>query len=118
MRAMKARIFIALSIFLSWGAPAAPHDPARAAIEAQSRTFIAALEKGDAAEAARSFTADVRLSVPGVDGVLDGHQAIEKFWQRALAGGMKSLTMTLRDLEGWRRPQRVGARGIPVGMEA
>jgi ketosteroid isomerase-like protein len=106
MRAMKTRIFIALSILLSSpailhrDAQAARPDSARAAIAAQSASFTASLAKGDAAEAARNFTADARLSVPGVGGVLEGRQAIEKFWQGALAGGMKSLTLTLRDLEG------------------
>jgi ketosteroid isomerase-like protein len=106
MRAMKTHTFIALSILLSSpailhrDAQAAQRDPARAAIEAQSGSFTAALEKGDAAEAARNFTADARLSIPSVSGVLEGRQAIEKFWQSALAGGMKSLTLTLRDLEG------------------
>src|SRR4030095_12988088 len=53
-----------------------------------------------AAEAARNFTADARLSVSGIDGVREGRQAIEKFWQGALGAGMKSLTLTPRDLEG------------------
>ena len=75
-------------------------DPARADIERQSLAFTAALAKGDAAEAAGKFTADARICVPGVGGVLDGREAIEKFWQGALAGGMKSLTLSLRDLEG------------------
>ena len=106
MRAMKTHTFIALSILLSspailhGDAQAAQRDSERTAIEAQSGSFTAALSKGDAAEAARSFTANARLSVPGVGGVLDGRQAIEKFWQGALAGGMKSLTLTIRDLEG------------------
>jgi ketosteroid isomerase-like protein len=106
MRVMKTHTFIALSILLSspailhGDAQAAQRDSARAAIEAQSGSFTASLAKGDAAEAARSFTEDARLSVPGVNGVLDGRQAIEKFWQGALSGGMKSLALTIRDLEG------------------
>jgi hypothetical protein len=70
MRTMKTLPFIALSILLSSpailhrDAQAAPRVSARAAIEAQSGSFTAALEKGDAAEAARNFTADARLSVP------------------------------------------------------
>lgn len=103
---MKTQTIIALSMLL--GSPAILHrdahaaqrDSARAAIEAQSASFTASLTKGDAAETARSFTADARLSVPGVGSVLDGRPAIEKFWQGALSGGMKSLTLTLRDLEG------------------
>jgi uncharacterized protein (TIGR02246 family) len=106
MRAMKTYIFMAVSMLLSLpamhpvDAQAAQHDSARTAIEAKSGSFTAALAKGDAAEAARCFTEDARLSLPGVNGVLEGRQAIEQFWQRALAGGMKSLTLTRRDLEG------------------
>src|SRR5262245_60680443 len=106
MHAMKTRTLMTLSMLLSssailhMDAQAAQHDSARAAIVAQAASFTAALEHGDAAEAARSFSSDARLSVPGIDGVLEGRQAIEKFWQGALAGGMKSLTLTLRDLEG------------------
>jgi ketosteroid isomerase-like protein len=106
MRAMKTHTLLALSILLS--STAIPHgdtrtaqrDPARTAIEERSAHFMGALEQGDAAEAARCFTTDARLSVPGVGGVLDGRQAIEKFWQGALSGGMKTLTLTPRDLEG------------------
>jgi len=106
MRAMKTSILLALSFLLITpavfhaDARAAQRDPARAAIAAQSASFTAALEKGDAAEAARLFSAEARLSVPGIGGVLDGREAIEKFWQGALSGGMKSLTLTTRDLEG------------------
>jgi ketosteroid isomerase-like protein len=106
MRAMKTPVFFALSMLLCSpailhrDAQAAPRDPARAAIAAQSGLFAAALAKGDATEAARIFSADARLSVPGVGGVLEGREAIEKFWRGALAGGMKSLTLTPRDLEG------------------
>jgi len=106
MRAMKTSVFFMLSMLLSsaailhMDAQAAQRDSARAAIEAQSGSFTAALEKGDAAEAAQFFSADARLSVPGIDGVLEGRQAIEKFWQGALADGMKSLTLMPRDLEG------------------
>jgi ketosteroid isomerase-like protein len=106
MRAMKTRTCFMLSMLLSspailhLGAQAAQPDSARAAIAAQSASFTEALEQGEAAAAARIFSADARLSVPGIDGVLEGRQAIEKFWQGALAGGMKSLTLTPRDLEG------------------
>jgi ketosteroid isomerase-like protein len=89
-----------MAALLHGGAQAAPRDPARAAIATQSESFMAALGKGDAAEAARAFSADGRLSVPGVEGVLAGRPAIEKFWQGALTGGMKSLVLATRDLEG------------------
>jgi ketosteroid isomerase-like protein len=103
---MKTLTVIALSILLSsmallqGDAHAAQRDSARAAIESQSASFTASLAKGDAAEAARNFTTDARRSIGGVGTVTEGRQAIEKFWERALSGGMKSLTLTRRDLEG------------------
>ena len=106
MRAMKTPALITLSMLLSspailhMDAQAARPDSARSAIAAQSASLITALENGDAAEAARIFSADARLSVSGIDGVREGRQAIEKFWQGALASGIKSLTLTPRDLEG------------------
>lgn len=111
MPAMQTHSFItmpviALSMLLSSPAllsknvQATQRDSTSLAIAAQSKSFTAALENGDAAAAARNFTADARVSVPGIDGVLDGRQAIERFWQGALSGGMTSLTLTRRDLEG------------------
>jgi ketosteroid isomerase-like protein len=106
MRRMKTIAFFAFSLMiysfalLHAGAYAAPADAARAAIEAQSRRFVAALAAGDAAGAAGFFTEDARLSVPGIDGVLDGRETIGKFWQGVLGGGMKSLILRTRDLEG------------------
>ena len=106
MRVMKTIAFFAFSLMifsfvtLHAGAYAATGDTARTAIEAQARRFMAALAEGDAAAAAQYFTDDARLSVPGIDGVLEGHEPIEKFWQRVLDGGMKSLALSTRDLEG------------------
>jgi ketosteroid isomerase-like protein len=79
---------------------AAQQDAAPAAIQAQSQAFTAALARGNAGEAARYFTADSRLSVPGIDGVLSGRAAIEKFWGTALSGGLKSLTLAATEIDG------------------
>jgi ketosteroid isomerase-like protein len=105
MRAMKTSTLIMLSILLGSsamyriGAQASQTDSAHSEIAARSASFTGALAQGDAAKAARIFSTDGRLSVSG-SAVLEGREAIEKFWQGALASGMKSLTLDARDLEG------------------
>ncbi len=102
---MKTPTFVTLAMMLcslsSLGtSDAAQQDAAPAAIKAQSQAFTAALAQGNAGEAARYFTTDSRLSVPGIDGVLAGRAAIEKFWASALGGGLKSLTLTATEIDG------------------
>jgi ketosteroid isomerase-like protein len=105
MRAMKTPTFVTLAMMLCWlsslgTSDAAQQDAAPAAIKAQSQAFTAALAQGNAAEAARHFTTDSRLSVPGIDGVLAGRAAIESFWASALGGGLKRLTLTATEIDG------------------
>lgn len=105
MRAMKTPTFVTLAMMLCWVSSlgisdAAQQDAAPAAIQAQSQAFTAALARGNAAEAARYFTTESRLSVPGIDGVLAGRAAIEKFWASAVSGGLKSLTLAATEIDG------------------
>lgn len=105
MRAMKTPTFVTLTMMLCWFASfgtsdAAQQDAAHAAIQAQSQAFTAALAQGDAGKAAQFFTTDSRLSVPGINGVLTGRAAIEKFWASALGGGLKELTLTATEIDG------------------
>jgi ketosteroid isomerase-like protein len=81
-------------------AAAARQDAARNAIAAQSRALSAAIGNGDAAAASALFTDDAKLSVPGKQGVLGGRAAITNFWQSAINGGVKELTLTTSDLVG------------------
>ena len=49
----------------------------------------------------RSFSPRMpRLSVPGIEGVLGGRAAIEKFWPAALSGGLKALTLAATETDG------------------
>lgn len=73
---------------------------ARAAIAAQSKNFMDALERGDARAVANLFTADAKLIVPGIEGVVAGRGAIESFWQSGLNTGVKGLRLTTLDLDG------------------
>ena len=105
MRAMKTPTFVTLAMMLCWfsslgTSDAAQQDAAPAAIQAQSQAFTAALAQGNAGEAARYFTTDSRLSVPGIEGVLTGRAAIEKFWATAVSGGLKTLTLAATETDG------------------
>jgi ketosteroid isomerase-like protein len=105
MRAMKTPTFVTFTMMLCWFAfygtsDAAQQDAAHAAILAQSQAFTAALAQGDAGKAAQSFTADSRLSVPGIQGVLTGRAAIEKYWASALGGGLEELTLAATEIDG------------------
>jgi uncharacterized protein (TIGR02246 family) len=93
-------LFALLGLSFAGPARAASTDSARTAIAAQSRTFMNALERGDAAGAASVFSADARLLVAMTDGAVIGREGIAKFWQGAVNGGLKALRLTTVDLEG------------------
>lgn len=102
---MKTPTFVTLTMMLCWFAffgssDAAQQDAAQAAIQSQSQAFTAALAEGDAGKAAQFFTTDSRLSVPGIEGVLAGRAAIEKFWAAALGGGLEGLTLAATEIDG------------------
>jgi ketosteroid isomerase-like protein len=104
MRAMKTPTYVTLTMMLCWFAfygtsDAAQQDAAHAAIQARSQAFTAALASGDAGAAAQFFTTDARFSVTGIEGVLVGRPAIEKFWQSAL-GVVKGLTLAATEIDG------------------
>src|SRR5262245_30656533 len=74
-------------------------DP-RAALAAQSRTFMDALSRGDAAAAAELFTTDAQVIIPTIAQPLSGRERIAGFWKSAVDGGLKNLELTTRDLDG------------------
>ena len=73
-------------------------DRARTAIESQTRALAQASQRGDAAAMANLFTADAKINVPGT--IVAGRTAIQGFWQAALNGGMKGLSLTSAEIEG------------------
>jgi uncharacterized protein (TIGR02246 family) len=79
---------------------AAAADSTRAAIAAQSSAFMDAMERGDARAVAELFTTDAKLIVSGIDDVVAGRAAIEKFWQVGFSNGVKGLRLTALDLDG------------------
>lgn len=102
MSRMKTHVLLALTTLLLGVAPiqlAANTDAARDEIRAQSRVFTDAVARGDAAAAARAFSADARLVVSG-DRVIAGREAIEVFFRNAASGGVRQLVLETHELEG------------------
>jgi uncharacterized protein (TIGR02246 family) len=94
----------AVLLFLTMGADrpvsAAQSDRVRMAIAAQSKAFMDGMARADASAVAQVFTSDAKVIVSGVEGMIDGREAIQAFWQSALNGGVKELRLTPIDLDG------------------
>jgi uncharacterized protein (TIGR02246 family) len=91
---------LTLSLLTGAVAPVRAATPERAAIAAQAKRFVEALERGDARAAADLFTLDAKLIVSGFDGIFAGRDAIEGFWQSGLSNGVKGLRLTTLDVDG------------------
>jgi uncharacterized protein (TIGR02246 family) len=96
-----AAVAVAVIFTICGDAPARASNTggARAAIEAQSKSFMEAMERGDAHAAASVFTADAQVIVSGFANVIGGRGAIESFWQSAVSNGVKGLRLTTLDLD-------------------
>jgi uncharacterized protein (TIGR02246 family) len=79
---------------------AAHPDGTRTTIAAQSKALMDGMARADAGAVARVFTSDAKIIVSGVEGVIDGREAIQSFWQSALNGGVKELRLATVDLDG------------------
>lgn len=66
-------------------------------IRATSAAFVCALERGDAAAAAALYTADARL-VPPSAGLVEGREAIERFWKAGIDSGITAVDLDVLEL--------------------
>jgi uncharacterized protein (TIGR02246 family) len=114
--------FVALAAGVVVVASAAGTERTRASIESQEQALTQASQRGDAAAMASLFTEDAKISVPGTQGIVAGRAAIQAFWQAALSGGMKEISLATAELEGdgsWRyetgRYSALGANGAELG---
>jgi ketosteroid isomerase-like protein len=62
------------------------------AITATNRAFMAAFEKGDAAAAAETYSAEGQILPPHQE-PMTGHDAIRAFWQGAMDMGVKRVLL-------------------------
>ena len=92
------RTALVLLIVICAAAFAQAQSPVRSAIEANTKQFIDALNKGDVAAVANMYTMNARLLPPHTE-MIEGRANIQKFWQGASAAGLKITALDLVDLD-------------------
>lgn len=88
---MKRQLLVTL-LMICAASIAEAQQPVRAAIEANTKQFIEAFNKGDAAAVANMYTADARLLPPNGE-MVEGRENIQKFWQGGISAGLKLVTL-------------------------
>lgn len=94
---MKRQLLVTLLIICA-ASIAEAQQPARAAIEANTRQFIAAFNKGDAAAVANMYTTGARLLPPNAE-MVEGRANIQKYWQEAITAGFKMVSLEAVHIE-------------------
>ena len=70
----------------------------RTTIEANTRHFIEAFNRGDAAAVANMYTVDARVLPPNAE-MVEGRANIQKFWQGAITAGFKMVSLDAINVE-------------------
>lgn len=73
-------------------------SPVRRAIEANTKQFIEAFNKGDFAAVANMYTMNARLLPPNT-AMIEGRANIQTYWQGAISAGMKMNSLDIVDLD-------------------
>src|SRR5512143_1054449 len=96
---MRRSALLLLLLALVAGAPTVSNaEDVRAAIEAGSKAFMAAVARGDAAAIAALYTSTAEILPPGGEAA-KGREAIQKVFQGGIDAGMKNLTLTTLEVE-------------------
>ena len=81
------RQFLVTLLVICAASIAEAQQSVRTAIEANSKQFIEAFNKGDAASVANMYTMDARVLPPNGD-MVEGRANIQKFWQGAMSASV------------------------------
>jgi uncharacterized protein (TIGR02246 family) len=90
--------FVALCAVAFLWAGGVQAETAREAIEDANRTFENAFNRGDAGSVAQMYTWDGAVLPPDAPRA-DGRDAIQRFWQRAIDGGLRDLSLQAVEVE-------------------
>lgn len=93
---MKRQLLVGLLIICA--ASIAEAQSVRAAIDANTKQFIEAFNKGDAAAVANLYTMDARLLPPNGE-MVESRANIQKFWQGAISAGLKMVSLETLHIE-------------------
>ena len=88
---MKRQLLVTLLIIFTASIVEAQQS-ARTAIEANTKQFTEAFNKGDAAAVANMYTMEARVLPPNGE-IVEGRPNIQKFWQGAMSAGVKMVSL-------------------------
>jgi uncharacterized protein (TIGR02246 family) len=94
---MKRQLFVTLLIICA-ASIAEAQQSVRKAIDANTKAFIEAFNKGDAAAVASMYTTDARVLPPNSE-IVEGRANIQTFWQGAMSAGLKLVSLETAHLE-------------------
>ena len=94
---MKRHLLVTLLVICAVSITQA-QQPVRTIIEANTKQFIEALNKGDAAAVANIYTMDARLLPPNAE-MVTGRANIQTFWQAGITAGLKILNLETEHVE-------------------
>lgn len=94
---MKRRLLVTLLILCA-ASFAQAQQSVRTTIEANTKQFIEAFNKGDAAAVANLYTMDARLLPPNAE-MVQGRANIQTFWQGAISAGLKMVSLETEHVE-------------------
>ncbi|MGI8917512.1 MAG: YybH family protein [Pyrinomonadaceae bacterium] len=94
---MKRRLLVTLLILCA-ASFAEAQQSVRTTIETNTRQFVEAFNKGDAAAVANLYTMDARLLPPNAE-MVQGRANIQKFWQGAITAGLKMVSLETEHVE-------------------
>ena len=89
---------IILSFVLLLAGSASAAESLKATIDRNNEKFAAAFNKGDAQGVAQLYTEKATALPPGAP-LVQGREAIGKFWGGAIQGGLKNLTLQAVSVE-------------------
>ncbi len=94
---MKRQLLVMLLVICA-ASIAAAQQSARVAIEVNSKQFIEAFNKGDAAAVANMYAIDARVLPPNSE-IIEGRANVQKFWQGAMSSGLKLVSLETTHVE-------------------
>ena len=94
---MKRHLLVALLVICAASITQA-QQPVRTIIEANTKQFVEAFNKGDAAAVANMYTVDARLLPPNAQ-MVSSRANIQTFWQGAISAGLKMVSLETEHVE-------------------
>ena len=88
----------AILLTMGVGATVRAQDPAKPAIDAANKKFVAAFNKKDAAGVAATYSSDAQAFPPNA-ALLKGRAEIQKMWQGVIDGGIASVALVTTEVE-------------------